>query len=319
MAGEDTDDAVIAFVTGVLIDWDCRRGASHGACAHGRRRHPSERPAGIWPSSSGSDGWSRTGARDTPPAMCRPHRAAPACDRPSVLPLAPASGSAVGRRRVPPVTDQMAESRPLSVVVSQGGNVSERARGEKEAPLRTVEPVDVREDVGRQTEQAQELADPGTGHAVPASQFGGVLDLAGDDHLLPRPGAGERIDDPWARVARGPSTWPAASGDGTQQESPSFTGDDAWHAALSGRGPLERAPSSGGKSDGLRWLLEDRGPPGRGCTGRPGCVWLPGRGMSTSQPVRTRARSAGTKMAPQAGLEPATLRLTAGKGVRGRR
>ena len=44
--------------------------------------------------------------------------------------------------------------------------------------------------------------------------------------------------------------------------------------------------------------------------GRPGCFSLPGRGMSVNQPSRTPARSAGTKLAPQVGLEPTTLRLT---------
>ena len=44
--------------------------------------------------------------------------------------------------------------------------------------------------------------------------------------------------------------------------------------------------------------------------GRPGCFSLPGRGMSVNQPSRTPARSAGTKLAPQVGLEPTTRRLT---------
>ena len=36
--------------------------------------------------------------------------------------------------------------------------------------------------------------------------------------------------------ARGPQAWPAASGDGTQPDSPGFAGDSAWHAAPAGSG-----------------------------------------------------------------------------------
>ena len=114
-----------------------------------------------------------------------------------------------------------------------------------------------------------------------------------------------------AARARGPQAWPAASGDGTQPQSVGFTGDAGWHAAASGNGPQERGPSPGPASDDRCVVPEVRTPPARGRTGRPGCVGLPGSGMSTSQPARTLARSARTKLAPQAGLEPATLRLTA--------
>ena len=134
--------------------------------------------------------------------------------------------------------------------------------------------VDVREDLRRQAQQVQELAPAGTGHPVPASEFRGVLDRAGVDQLPPRAGAGEGLDDAGPSGPRRTSPWPAsvaaAAGDGTQQDSPVFAGASGWPAAPSGRGPLERGPSSECMSDGPCGFGERRGPPARGCTGRAG-------------------------------------------------
>ena len=75
-----------------------------------------------------------------------------------------------------------------------------------------------------------------------------------------------------ARAARprGPQAWPATAEDGTQQDSSVFAGTSGWHAAPSGRGPLERGPSSGCTSDGPHGFVERRGPPARDRTGRAG-------------------------------------------------
>ena len=106
----------------------------------------------------------------------------------------------------------------------------------------------------------------------------------------PRPLAPvESIYDPGPSGTLGASTWPAASGDGTQQDSSLI--HPVW-----GSGPLERGSSSGCKSEGPRCLLERRGPPARSRTGRAGCFWLPGSGVY--QPADQNARSRAFSFVP---------------------
>ena len=77
--------------------------------------------------------------------------------------------------------------------------------------------------------------------------------------------------------ARGPQAWPAASGDGTQRDSPGSAGDSAWHAEPADSGPVERAPSSRCRiDDALGRLCVGSSGEGNGSRQRSRCAhdWL---------------------------------------------
>ena len=107
------------------------------------------------------------------------------------------------------VAHKIPESCPLFVVVVQYREVPGPAGGEMQPALRPIKTAYVLKDLRRQTQQAHELADAGTGHPVSAGKFRRVLDLAGVEQPSPLAGAGKGINNPGPPGPRGPSTWPA--------------------------------------------------------------------------------------------------------------
>ena len=74
---------------------------------------------------------------------------------------------------------------------------------------------DVLADLGHETEQAQDLGDPGTGDALPAGDRGLIDDFAGLEEGLPLEGFAEELDHPGSpRFPGRPLRAPAAAGGG---------------------------------------------------------------------------------------------------------
>ena len=172
-----------------------------------------------------------------------------------------------GRRRGERVADEIPKPGQLFVVVIQNGQAPEPAGGKVIATLRAVEPVDVLENLWRQASRLMSwLIRARLTPCLRASSAAFFTSPASSIRRHSR--ARRRASMIRGRVARslrprGPQAWPAASGDGTQAETAVFSVVSAWHATFSVSGPVERGPSSGGKSEGRRWFWKRRGPPAR--------------------------------------------------------